>query len=77
VSVQMESKLSHGAVIGRVRLPERNQPKNIFLRARVPDGWKVMSARSDSLQLKVDNRGTVDISSLKGQVEIGFQVKRL
>jgi hypothetical protein len=42
----------------------------------VPEGWKVVSATSGSHLLEVDEKGTVDISSLSGKVQIAFAVKR-
>ena len=76
VSVLMESKLNQGEVIAQLNLPQRNLPRRTLLRARVPDGWKVVAAQSDSRPLKVDERGTVDISSLKGKAEVLFHVKQ-
>ena len=77
VSVHMESKLEQGEVIAQLDLPLRNEPKQILLRARVPDGWKVVAAQTEARPLTVDERGTVDVSSLKGKAQIRFQVKQL
>jgi hypothetical protein len=76
VSVDMESRLSEGKVIAKLGLPERNHPRQTLLRARVPEGWRVAGARADSRVLKVDERGTVDVSSLKGKAEVVFDVRK-
>jgi hypothetical protein len=76
VSLRAESKLSQGEVIVEVDFPQRNRPKQTFLRARVPKGWKVNSATAGDAKLKVDEKGTVDISSLKGKAAVHFQVKK-
>jgi hypothetical protein len=76
LSIRMESKLHDGAVTAELDLPQRNHANQIFLRARVPDGWKVISATCDSEQLKVDALGSVDLSSRKGRATVIFQVRR-
>lgn len=77
VSVQLNSKLKQGEVIAELVLPERQTPKKTLLRIRVPEGRKVISASAGTQQLKVDDQGTVDISSLKGKASIRFQVKEI
>jgi hypothetical protein len=77
VSVRVESKLSQGAVTAEVDLPRRNPPRQTALRIRVPEGWRVRSASTEGRELVVDERGTVDISALRGKAVIQFKVKRL
>jgi hypothetical protein len=77
VSLRAESKLSHGEVIVECELPERNRPKRILLRARVPDGWKVISARVEGKQLAADEQGTVDLTDFKQKATVRFQVKKI
>lgn len=77
VSVKVESKLEQGEIDAEVDLPQRNQPRQILLRARVPDGWKVISATASQGNLKVDEQGTADISALKGKIMVRFKVKRV
>jgi hypothetical protein len=43
---------------------------------RVPDGWKVVSAQAGGNKLDVDEKGTVDISSLQGRQMIQFAVQK-
>ncbi len=76
VSLKCDSHLSKGEVIAQLELPERNAPEKVLLRARVPDGWKVISAQAGSTQLNVDAKGTADISSLKGQQTVRFAVQQ-
>ncbi len=76
VSVSVQSRLSQGELFAELDLPARNTPKQTLLRLRVPDGWRLTSAKAADQALKVDERGTVDVSSLKGKTTIRFQVKR-
>ena len=77
VSVTMQSKLSEGEVVADVQLPERNPIEKILLRARVPDGWKVISANANGKQLETDEKGTVDLTRLKGKIAVRFVVKKI
>ena len=77
VSVTMESKLRSGEVVANVSLPARNTPKRILLRARVPEGRKVVSATVGNEKRAVDDRGTVDLSDLRGQQHVVFHVQSL
>ena len=76
VSVSMTSHLKRGEVTAEVSLPQRNQPMRVLLRARVPDGWKVVSAKAGAQVLRVDERGTVDLTSLKGKALVRFEVRK-
>jgi hypothetical protein len=75
VSVRVQSKLSQGEIVAEVALPERNTPKQTLLRIRVPDGWQLTAAQAGTQALKLDDHGTVDISSLKSKATIRFQAK--
>jgi hypothetical protein len=77
VSLSMHSKLKEGAVITELSLPERNVPQHSLLRARLPDGWKVMEASANEAKLNVDPKGTVDLSSFKGKVSLRLSVERV
>jgi hypothetical protein len=68
VSVCAESRLASGQVLVTAELPSRNPPRQILLRARVPEGWRVTAARAGGLDLPVDDRGTVDLSGRQGTV---------
>ncbi len=76
VSLKMESRLKQNEVIAEVDLPQRNDADKILLRARVPDGCKVVSAESSGKKLAVDGKGTIDLSGLKGKQTVRFLVKR-
>ena len=76
VSLRVESRLNQGLVNASLELPQRNLPDKSMLRIRVPDGWKVISAQAGSSTLSVDERGTVDISKLKGKAQIQFKVAK-
>jgi hypothetical protein len=76
VSMNVQSSLSQGEVVAEVDLPQRNQVKQILLRARLPEGWKVISATAGESKLKVDEQGTVDITALKGKVIVRFKAQK-
>ncbi len=76
VSVRAESHLAQGHVTATVDLPSRNPPKKVLLRARVPEGWHVTTARAGDDDMPVDDRGTVDLSGRRGTVVIRFAVKK-
>jgi hypothetical protein len=73
VWLRVQSWLSHGELLADLLLPTRNTPKQTLLRLRLPDGWRLTSAQADNQALKVDDRGTVDISPLKDKATIRFQ----
>jgi hypothetical protein len=75
VSMKMESRLSQGEVVAEVDLPERNKPAKTLLRARVPAGWKVVAAKCGERSLRVDERGTVELTDLEGKRKIVFEVR--
>jgi hypothetical protein len=74
--VQAESKLSEGKVVMEVELPEREQPKHCFLRARAPDGWRVTAAACSGEKLTVDEQGTADLTGRRGRALVEFSVER-
>jgi hypothetical protein len=76
ISFRLESHLDKGQIIAEVDPPHRNQPKQTLLRARVPDGWKIVSAEMGDKTLQPDAKGAVDISSLKSKGTIIFQATR-
>ena len=76
ISLKMESHLKNNEVIAEVDLPARNAADKILLRARVPDGARIVSAESGDTKLKVDEKGTVDLSGIKGKQTIRFVVRR-
>lgn len=75
VSIEMHSDLKHGQVVAKITAPDR-KPKSMKLRARVPDGWNVVSASRGKTKLPVDAQGTVDITGVQGTVTIKFAVSQ-
>ena len=75
VGVTMESRLSEGEVVAQVQAP-RLKPERTFLRARVPEGWEVVSATVEGQDYPVDRFGSVDISSSSGTFTVRFQTSR-
>jgi hypothetical protein len=88
VSLKVQSRLAKGELVADLDLPTRSSPKQTLLRIRVPEGWRVTSGRALSPSalsegppgertLPVDERSTVDISSLKGKATLRFQAERV
>ena len=76
LSFQLKSHLSRGEVVADVDLPARNHPTRTLLRARVPDGWRVVTAFANGTVVQPDAKGTVDISSLTGKQQLRFTVAK-
>ncbi|HPO15307.1 MAG TPA: hypothetical protein PLI09_17825 [Candidatus Hydrogenedentes bacterium] len=75
LSLETESKLNQGELLVRITLPP-HQPKKTLLRARIPEGWKTVSAAVGETPLAVDPNGVVDLSGRSGQITIRFQVSK-
>ena len=76
VSVTLTSHLAAGEIRAEVALPARQNPTRTLLRARVPDGWRVTKCFTPTGELPTDPQGTVDLTALRGQVSLRFQVVR-
>jgi hypothetical protein len=74
VSVHVESRLKKGEVLAKIEAPVRDKPRKTLLRIRLPDGWRILSAKSGPHTLIVDEKGTADISKLEGKITIRFRV---
>jgi hypothetical protein len=75
VSLRVQSHLSRGELIAELDLPTRHPPKHTLLRLRLPDGWRLTSAKAGDQPLKLDDHGTADISFLKAKATIHFQAE--
>ena len=76
VSVKLTSHLAAGEILAEVSLPARQTPTRTLLRARVPDGWRVTKCLTATGELPTDPQGTVDVTTLRGQVSFRFFVER-
>jgi hypothetical protein len=76
ISMTAASKLSSGQVLVSLALPERNRPKKCLLRARLPEGWRVVSASAERHSLPIDSKGTADLTKLTGKAQVRFEVRR-
>ncbi|MDI6827863.1 MAG: hypothetical protein QME62_05190, partial [Armatimonadota bacterium] len=76
VSVIMTSFLNKGEVIAQVSAPAK-PPEHMLIRCRLPDGWKVVSARVEDRNLAVDETEAVDITGLTGTFTIHFKTARV
>jgi 5,10-methylenetetrahydrofolate reductase len=72
----MESRLARAEISVEFDPPHRTRPKLMLLRARVPDGWKIISANADEKTFNPDPSGAVDISSLMTKKTIVFHTQR-
>ncbi|HSU52544.1 MAG TPA: hypothetical protein VLT36_00635 [Candidatus Dormibacteraeota bacterium] len=77
VSIHLTSQLNAGKVTADLQLPERNTPKHLLLRARVPDGWQVTGATAGQKSLAVDKTGAIDLTGMKGKTSVVFATARL
>ena len=73
-SFSIKSNLKDGEVNVNFTPPPRS-PKKTLIRVRVPNKWQIESAKAGSQNLKVDERGTVDVTTLKEPTVIHFRVK--
>lgn len=74
VSVVARSRLSEGEVRVDVTPPPR-APARALLRARLPGGWRVLSAEA-GVPLPVDATGAVDITRFRAPFRVSFRVGR-
>jgi hypothetical protein len=75
MSLSVESRLKKGEVVARIKAPARNKPEKTLLRIRLPRGHEIRSATASGAQLPVDSTGAVDISKLRGEFEVRFNVQ--
>jgi hypothetical protein len=75
-SVNVFSALRQGKITAFIEPPKRNPPAKTLIRFRVPDGWRVMAADGDGKHLPVDEKGTVDITSLINHAVVRVRVAR-
>jgi len=75
VSLDVSSRLNAGEVLVDFTPPPR-APKAALLRVRVPDGWKVDSAKAGERVLKTDAAGTADVSALRERATVRFAVRK-
>ena len=60
VAFTLTSRLAKGEVLAEVGKLAR-PVQRVLLRVRVPDGWRIVSAQVGREELKVDQRGTVEL----------------
>jgi hypothetical protein len=75
VSLSCESHVSRGEVHMTVQLPSRSTPHSILLRARVPEGVTVISAKINEHDTRPDQTGTVSLTGMSGKVDVVFQTR--
>jgi hypothetical protein len=78
VAFTIRSQIDRGKITADVSLPER-APAKTLLRLRVPDGYAVKSASAAAADLVLEtspNGATLDLTNLKGHVQIVASVAR-
>jgi hypothetical protein len=75
VSVVAHSTLTQNEISVDVAVPER-APKQTLLRIRPPGGWRVLKARVGEKVLTPDERGTVDLTGLRGRFTVKVDVQK-
>jgi hypothetical protein len=75
VSVVVTSQLERGEITGEIEMPRR-LPLHTFLRLRLPEGWRIVSAQSGDRKLRLDDQGTTELVGLLGKVPVRFAVER-
>lgn len=73
VSFNLDSQLSNNRVLTRVDLPKRNPAAKVWLRTRLPQGWKVQGATIAGKAIPIHPEGTVDLSQYQGSITVEFQ----
>ncbi len=73
VSLVATSNLAKGEVTVDLDLP-KTAPSKTLLRLRLPEGWKIESAKAADQSLKVDG-DTMDITTLRGKATVEVRVK--
>ncbi len=75
-SFSIKSNLKNGEVELNFTPPSLT-PDKTLVRIRIPDGWKVKSASAGSREFKADEKGTVDLTSIKEPTAIHFKVVQI
>jgi hypothetical protein len=73
VSYEIESQIANGGVSATVNVPDRT-PGKLLIRFRLPDNRKLTSATADGKELNISNGDTVDLTGLKGTIQVQAKV---
>ncbi len=76
VSLKVQSHLSQGSIEIDLEKPKRSKPQNILLRLRLPEGWRIESARSGEVKLDFDAEGTLRCDGLPETAHIDVSVRK-
>lgn len=75
-SFTVKSDLKAGEVVLNFTPPPRS-PNKVLIRVRVPNTWQVKSATINLKPIHVDEKGTVDVSSIAETSSIHFKVEKI
>ncbi len=76
VSLKVQSHLSQGSIEIDLEKPKRSKPQSILLRLRLPEGWRIESARSGEVKLDFDAEGTLRCDGLPETAHIDVSVRK-
>jgi hypothetical protein len=76
LSLRAQSDLVSGRVTAQVDLPARRAPGRILLRLRLPDGFRIVTGRTNGRVVRLADRETLDLSGESGQIRIEATVAR-
>ena len=76
VSIAAHSEPEAGRVTAVVDMPARQAPARALLRLRLPDGFRITSARADGRPVPMADPETLDLSGLSGRVQVEATVRR-
>ena len=74
VGFVLHSRLAQHEVLAELNLPSESSCKKKWLRVRLPEGWQVVSANRGSVQMRLAEEGTMDLSGLSGRLTVRVKV---
>ncbi len=77
VSVRAQSHLAKGEIVADIEPRLRQRPNRTLLRARLPEGWRIIGGQSAGKPLEVDAKGTADVSVFQDKFTVRFQVEKI
>ncbi len=77
VSLTVDSHLNEGSLTADLELPSRNRPDSVVLRIRLPEGWRIDSAKAGETLLHSDPSGSIDVSKLIGKVRLELRASKI
>jgi hypothetical protein len=76
LSIAVRSEIASGRVIATVELPARRAPARALLRLRLPEAFRISTARADGQPVPLADPETLDLSGRSGRLDIEARVQR-